>query len=92
MVRTARLATAMSRRCISLLDQVLASSLDLNFYLAGIFARIDPFGQGWYPAEKKWQTLMRNAWDEAAKLFPTKLCRGTPSSCDSDKEELARLG
>jgi len=65
-------------RCISLLDGVLASSHDLNFYLAGILARADLshrdhlFG----PAKKKWQTLMSNAWYEAAKLFPTKECVG----------------
>jgi len=63
-------------RCISLLDEVLASSHDLNFYLAGIFARIDPSGRDppFSPAETRWQTLMTNAWDEAAKFRPLREC------------------
>ncbi|OJA21309.1 hypothetical protein AZE42_11109 [Rhizopogon vesiculosus] len=63
-------------RCISLLDTVLPSSVDLNFYLAGIFARIDPLAQDprFSPDVKRLQTLMRNAWDEAAKLCRIEEC------------------
>ncbi|OJA12112.1 hypothetical protein AZE42_06628 [Rhizopogon vesiculosus] len=65
-------------RCISLLDldAILASSLDLNFYLAGIFARIDPSARDppFNPDVRRSQTLMRNAWDEAAKLCHVEEC------------------
>jgi hypothetical protein len=50
-----------------------ASSLDLNFYLAVIFARTDPSGRDFSPDQKEWQTLMRNAW-EATKLFSMHEC------------------
>ena len=63
-------------RCISLLNDVLAapaSSLDLNFYLAVIFARTDPSGRDFSPDQKEWQTLMRNAW-EATTHFSMQEC------------------
>lgn len=63
--------------CTSLLSYVLASpkfSLDLSFYLAGILARMDPSG-GCSPfSQKEWQTLMRNAWEKATKLFSMQEC------------------
>ncbi|OAX30754.1 hypothetical protein K503DRAFT_806773 [Rhizopogon vinicolor AM-OR11-026] len=65
-------------RCISLLDlgTVSATSIGFNFYLAGIFARIDPSARDppFSPDVKRLQTLMRNAWEEATKLCHIKEC------------------
>jgi len=84
-------------RCISLLHNVLiapASSFDLNFYLAGIFARIDPSGRNppFSPDQKEWQTLMRKGW-EASKLFSMQECVGAlPALVTATRKNLPEPG